>query len=388
MKSSYDVVIVGGGIVGLTLACSLAKSGLSIAIFEKQKPSLDIGDDYDLRVSAINQKSQDIFKSLTVWKTIQAIRVSPFREVRVWDSSGGGAIHFDSANLARAEMGHIVENRVMQKVLLEEAANFKNIDLVAPVQLKSLGDDSIELDSGEVIKFQLIVGADGACSWVRDQKDIAMNERSYGHHALVATVEIEKSHQQTAWQRFLKTGSLAFLPLDNEHFCSIVWADEPNTIERLKKLGKKDFKQELEDAFESRLGKIKSVSDRASFPLFMRHAKQYVMPRMALIGDAAHTIHPLAGQGLNLGIADAFELAKVVQSAIDAERDFADFLNLRKYERQRKSDNVAMIFAMDGLKYLFASQFAPVKWARNVGLNMTNALNPVKNIIMKKVLGL
>jgi len=315
-------------------------------------------------------------------------RVSPFREVRVWDGSGGGSIHFDSANLAEADMGHIIENRVMQKALMDRLAHFENIDFISPVSLKKMNDNKIELDNGEIISAQLIVGADGARSWVREQAGIAVKERPYGHHALVAKVQTEIPHQKTAWQRFLPKGTLAFLPLEDENYCSIVWAESPERVEELKNSDEDLFKKELAEQFESRLGRIKSIGQRATFPLQMRHAKNYVLPGIALIGDAAHTIHPLAGQGLNLGIADAQVLADVIKEALKKKRDFAGLPILRKYERGRKSDNLTMIAAMDGFKYLFGSQSEPAKWIRKTGLNLTNAFNPVKNIIMERILGL
>lgn len=393
-NAAYDIVITGAGMVGAALACALGASGLRIAVIEAQPPPADIhsGGDYDLRVSAITRASQRIFESVGAWDGMRARRISPFRDMHVWDATGNGEIHFDSAEIGEDTLGYIIENRVIQLALLERMRALDNVELILPARLVefSTHTDSVELrlDDGRCLTARLAVGADGAESHLRRLAGIATRGWRYEQKALVATVQTELPHRETAWQRFLPTGPLAFLPLADGR-SSIVWSTTPERADTLLAMDEKRFLAELEQAFDARLGRmIASPGTRAAFPLRLQHATAYTAPRIALIGDAAHIIHPLAGQGVNLGLLDAATLAEVVLDAQRAGKDIGALATLRRYERWRKGGNLAMMAAMDGFKRLFGNDLAPLKLLRNLGLNITNAATPAKNIIVRHAMGL
>ena len=396
MTQHYDIIIVGGGMVGATLACGLAEEAeqLKIAVIDANVPNLDWDKDgYDMRVSAITRASQHIFKNMGVWEKIVEQRISPYHDMFVWDadSSGrSGEIHFDSADMGEADLGHIIENRVIVKALHQRMQELPQISLYRPAKLESIEFNQdktcLVLDDKTELTANLVVGADGTRSWIRQHADIAVKGWDFDQAALVTTVKTEKYHQDTAWQRFLKTGPLAFLPI-TEGYSSIVWSTSPDEAQRLTEISESEFAIELEQAFESKLGKIESVSARAVFPLRLFETLNYVKPRLALVGDAAHTIHPLAGQGVNLGLADVASLITVVVDALNAKKDIGDFKVLRRYERWRRADNRSMLVAMDGLKRLFGSELSVVKDLRSFGLNLTNKITPLKNILMKQAMG-
>lgn len=390
--SFYDVTIVGGGMVGATLACALAPTGLRIALAEARTPALDWSpESTDVRVSAITRASQRIFETLGVWEGIAQRRISPFRQMHVWDSSGSGEIHFDSAALGESTLGHIIENSVMVAALYERLAQFDNVELVCPVRLKRLAWDAegmfLELEDGSFLVSSLLVGADGSRSWVRQQAGISVKGWDYQQSALVTTVKTAKPHQETAWQRFLPEGPLAFLPL-SEGYSSIVWSTSPAQAESLLAMPTARFAETLREAFDDTLGEIVEVGARASFPLRFLQANAYVRSRLALVGDAAHTVHPLAGQGVNLGLADAAALAEVLYEAIAARKGLGSITVLRRYERWRHADNLAMLAAVDGFKRLFGSELSVVRWARNLGLNLTHSVLPIKNLVMRYAMGM
>ena len=390
--TSYDVVIAGGGMVGAALACALGESGLQVALVEGREVE-DLGpeDDVDLRVSAITHASQRIFAGVGAWDQITRRRVSPFREMRVWDSTGSGRIHFDSAAIGEPLLGWIIENRVIQYVLLSRARALANVDLWCPATIASAdaGAESvrIQLEDGRVLEARLLVGADGANSKVRHWAGIATTGWGYDQQGLVATVATEHSHQETAWQRFMPSGPLAFLPLHDGR-CSIVWSTSAGQAERLQQLDERAFAQQLGAAFEWQLGDVSLQGARAVFPLRSQYAQAYVRSRIALVGDAVHVVHPLAGQGVNLGLLDAAALAEVLTAAIAAQHDVGSLKTLRRYERWRKGDNMLMLGVLDGFKRLFGSPVAPARWLRNVGLSVTNSVSPLKNEIARRAMGL
>ena len=394
MDKYYDIIIVGGGMVGATLACGLAEEAenLSIAVIDASAPDFDWDkDSYDMRVSAITRASQTIFKNVGVWEKIVEQRVSPYRDMFVWDAGGKGELHFDSADMGEADLGHIIENRVIVKALHQRIAEIKTIDLLCPALLESIkfNDDKTELTLNDKTKLaaKLVVGADGTRSWIRQHADIAVKGWDFDQAALVTTVKTEKHHQDTAWQRFLNTGPLAFLPL-SEGYSSIVWSTSPDEAKRLTEISKAEFAMELEQAFESKLGKIESVAGRAIFPLRLFETLNYVKPRLALVGDAAHTIHPLAGQGVNLGLADVASLMTVIVEALNDKKDIGSLKVLRRYERWRRADNRSMLVTMDGIKRLFGSELSVVQNLRSFGLNITDRITPLKNILMRQAMGL
>jgi len=394
-SKDFDVIIAGAGMVGATLACALAKggekSGLRIALLDARCPELEWPDEgYDIRVSAITRASQNLLEDLNVWPYIEAQRLSPYREMQVWDASGKGHVHFDSAELGEPDLGHIIENRVIVKALHQRLSELNNVTLLCPVEMKKLevGEDAVSvlLADGAQIQSTLIVAADGGRSWIRKQAGIGIHGWEYDQSALVTWVKTEKHHQETAWQRFQPDGPLAFLPL-TEGYSSIVWSTSHEHAKALMELDESAFADELAASFEQRLGGIEKVGPRAVFPLRYFETLHYVQPRLALVGDAAHMMHPLAGQGVNLGMADAAALAEVLREAQSKQRDLGAYPVLRRYERWRRADNRAMLFSMDSFKLLFSSQSQAIRWLRNTGLNITDRLAPLKHAFMQRALG-
>lgn len=391
MKKQYDVIIVGGGMVGSTLACALANSNLNIAVIEKSIPAeIQNNDNYDLRVSAINHSSQNVFKALGVWDGIEKRRCCAYEKMHVWDAQGDGEVTFDAADSGVKELGHIIENRVIQLALLERIHDHDNIELISGLAVNKINYHAdvseVILEDDSTLNCRLIVGADGANSMVREAAGIELDIAEYDQKGIVCTVTPERHHKATAWQRFLVTGPLAFLPLTNGQ-CSIVWSADSAEAERLMTLDDETFSKELFHAFDGKLGWIESVAGRAAFPLIRRHAKDYIKDGLVLVGDAAHTIHPLAGQGVNLGLMDAASLAEVMSTAIINRRDFASYQTLRKYERWRRGENQLMMFSMSGFKNLFGSENSLITKIRSFGLNLVQKSNIAKSLLMQRAMG-
>lgn len=392
-QQHYDIIIVGGGMVGATLACALGGSHLKIAVVESYQSDFNWPEgSHDIRVSALTHASQHIFENVGAWQSMQKDGVSAYNKMHVWDATGQGQIHFDSVEVAQADLGHIVENRIIQKALQKRLADFDNINLLMPVTLESLQymqDNFIELTTSDGITLttELVVGADGANSWVRKQADISLHSWAYHQTAVVCNVTSSESHQNSCWQQFMPEGPLAFLPLADGQ-SSIVWSTTEDKAQALLNMDEQLFNQELQMAFGSSLGRISLSSERGAFPLRLRHAKNYVKQRLALVGDAAHTVHPLAGQGVNLGLLDAVVLAEEIMRSHKKKRDIGSLSTLRRYERRRKGDNIAMLAAMDGFKKLFSNDFAPLKLLRNRGLNLADRLPLFKNAMIKQAMGL
>jgi 2-octaprenylphenol hydroxylase len=390
MTPDFDIIIAGGGLVGMTLACALAEHGLSVALVENRPPPaapLAVPETSDNRVFALTRASERILRHLGAWEKFPPEAVSAFGEMHVWENRG--EIHFDCADLAEPCLGFIVEHRVLQRGLAECCAQWPGIHWLRPRRLEHFTRHEaaveVRLDNGERFSARLLVGADGGNSQVRKLAGIACDKTAYGHHALVATVKTALPHRATAWQRFTPDGPLAFLPLADPYTSSIVWSSVPARCEQLMWLEEDEFRLELAQAFAHKLGDVTWSGPRLSYPLYRRHARQYVQPRLALIGDAAHTIHPLAGQGVNLGLLDAASLAEVLLAARRAE--IGDYPVLRRYERWRKGDNLTMLRLMDGFKHLFGSHPPPLSWARNLGLTLAHRSGPLKNLLARQAMG-
>ena len=392
-----DLIIVGAGMVGSALALALEHSGLEILVVDggplSVKPFAAEGA-FEPRVSALSVASQRILERLGVWDGIAARRVSPYRDMRVWDGSGTGSVHFSAASVHAEVLGHIVENRVVQDALLDRLHD-SQIGLLGSARLEQLrrsGDGwLLTLADGRELRAPLLVAADGANSAVRRLAGCATREWDYLHHAIVTSVRCERPHQATAWQRFTDDGPLAFLPLarqGDEHWCSIVWSTVPAEAERLMALDDEAFRHELGKAFEWRLGQVTAVDPRLCIPLRQRHAKRYVESGLALIGDAAHSIHPLAGQGVNLGFLDAAVLAEVLLHALQRGEQANDVRVLSRYERRRMPHNLAMMAAMEGFERLFQADPLPLRLLRNSGLNWVDELPDAKALFVRRALGL
>ncbi|WP_339730253.1 2-octaprenyl-3-methyl-6-methoxy-1,4-benzoquinol hydroxylase [uncultured Pseudomonas sp.] len=392
-----DLIIVGAGMVGSALALALQDQGLEILLVDGSPLSVKPFDPqaaFEPRVSALSVASQRILERLGVWEGIAARRVCPYGEMQVWDGSGTGQIHFSAASVHAESLGHIVENRVVQDALLERLHD-SSIGLLPGARLEQLrrsGDGwLLSLSDGRELRAPLVIAADGANSAVRRLAGCATREWDYLHHAIVTSVRCAKPHQATAWQRFTDDGPLAFLPLAGpagEHWCSIVWSVTPAEAERLMALDDACFRRALGFAFEHRLGEVLQADPRLCIPLRQRHAKRYVEDGLALIGDAAHSIHPLAGQGVNLGFLDVAVLAEVLLHAMQRGERLSDVKVLSRYERRRMPHNLAMMAAMEGFERLFQADPLPVRWLRNSGLNWVDDLPEAKALFVRQALGL
>lgn len=385
-----DIAIVGGGMVGSTLALALGLEGFRVVVVEAREPGMEDGwTGFDIRVSAVTRASQRIFQALGTWQAMERRRVLAYREMFVWEDDDRTSVHFDSAEIGEPDLGHIIENRVILAALHEALSGLDTVSWRCPARVVTLDTGtqgaSLWLEDGDEVRANLVVGADGARSRIRDLACINLDDESYGHDALVATVRTEGLHRDTAWQRFLPDGPLAFLPLPEGH-SSVVWSAPPGRVKRLLVLSDEDFNRELTDAFQERLGAVVWSGARAAHPLRSRHAWQYVKPRLALVGDAAHTVHPLAGQGLNLGLLDAASLAQTLTDA--RGEDPGDYRILRGYERDRRGHNRLVQAAMGAFKHLFTNPFPPLVSARGVGLYLTDHAPRVKDLFMRQALGL
>ena len=401
-ERSFDVVIVGAGIAGGALALALSNSGVSIAIVEAQPmarktlPQEPGVGAFDARVSALTPRSVALLDDLGAWDAIAGYRHCAYQHMNVWDAEGTGRIEFDCGELGVPALGHIVENRAIVDSLLARIEAATDIHCFSPDKLEasernSDGTIAVALASGERLRAQLLVGADGALSRVREMFGFSTREWDYGHKALVCTVQVARSHQATAWQRFLPEGPLAFLPLpgaENEHYCSIVWSLQDEAADALLALDDDAFCQELARAIEYCLGDVEAASPRFAFPLRQRHAVDYVQPGVALVADAAHTIHPLAGQGINLGLQDVAVLAEELLTAHAGGLPLGQLDVLGRYQRRRKGENLLMMGAMDGFKRLFEQRALPARWLRNAGMRSVAHFAPLKQRLMRHAMGI
>jgi 2-octaprenylphenol hydroxylase len=390
--NQFDVIIIGAGIVGATAACALGEAGVRVALIEARPLASDADDGVrDARVFAITRASQRIFEALGVWERIMARGAYPFREMEVWDAGGTGVIHFDCADIGEPCLGHMIEPRIIHAALLERLRSIAAVTLFCPAQFADITIDeaavSVNLDNGVTVNAALIAAADGARSPLREQLGIPTRVHDYQQSGLVARVATESPHQSTARQRFLPGGPLAFLPME-ENWSSIVWTLPAAEIAGMLALERDAFHAALGQAFDFRLGRIVDSERRESFPLTRLHAEHYVRERVALMGDAAHAIHPLAGQGVNLGLLDAAALTEVVLAARARASDPGSLPVLRRYERWRRGDNLLMMSAMDGFNGLFGNELGPVRWLRNFGLSVVNAAGPAKDLLMRHAAGL
>ncbi len=380
----FDVVVAGGGLTGLVAAVSLARAGFEVAVVEgRARAARDDG-----RVSALTVASERILGRLGVWERLDGL--APFHGIEVWEAPDGPQIRFDAEDAGAAHLGHIAANETVAAAL-ESAGEALGVVWRRPARMVGMapagrGEAAVELE-GARLTARLVVGADGSDSTVRRLAGIEAHCRDYGQLGIVCSVRPERDHGGIARQVFHPAGPLAFLPLP-EGLCSIVWSTERAHAERLLVLSAAAFERALEEAFERRLGSILWSGPRAGFPLRSIRAAAYRGPRTALVGDAAHTIHPLAGQGVNLGILDAAALAEAAAGAARRGRDPGGRAALERYERMRKTHNLAAGWTMDGFDRLFRHPGAAVRALRSAGLAAVDRVGPLKNAIARRASGL
>ncbi len=390
---AFDVVINGGGMVGLALACGLQGSGMRVAVVEQRLPEpVPPADRPALRVSAINAASQRLLEHLQVWDNIVALRANPYRGMEVWDNDSFGKIAFDGSALGYAHLGHIVENAVIHQALWRRAERLSDVTLFCPAALRRIawGENEafITLEDDLMLTARLVVGADGANSWLRRYADIPLTFRDYQHHALVATIRTERPHGGIARQAFHGDGILAFLPLGQPDLCSIVWSLPPDAAAQRLVMPPDAFNAQLARHFNLTLGLCALQSERLTFPLTARYARDFAAHRLVLAGDAAHTVHPLAGQGVNLGFMDVAELLTQLQRLQQAGKDIGHYPYLRRYERRRKHSAAVMLAGMQGLRELFDGNNPLKKWARDAGLRLADTLPGIKLRLIRQAMGL
>ena len=380
MANPIDIVVAGGGIVGSTFAAALADSPLQIHVINADRPSPWQEHHYDTRVSAINLASESILSSVDSWQPVQERRVAPFREIKVTDYATNTMLCFDAADSGLAHLGHIVENSAITEALRLRLDAAPNITVSQNDRVQSVnhaqGQILVSTEQHQVITARLLVGADGAASTIRTLSGIAFNEMSYDQTALVSTVTTREHHGDIARQRFLPTGPIAFLPLADGR-CSIVWSADNAYAEKLMAMTDPAFLAELNTAFPNELG-VTSATRRQSFILGQLHTSTYCAKRIALIGDAAHTLHPLAGLGVNLGLLDAASLAETVLHVVDRHRDIGGTSTLRRYERWRKGENTLALATIESIHQFFQQTNPLAHQLRAAGMSFCQH-NPLIN---------
>ncbi|MGC1547367.1 MAG: UbiH/UbiF/VisC/COQ6 family ubiquinone biosynthesis hydroxylase [Rhodanobacter sp.] len=387
---ALDVAVVGGGMVGAAAALTLARAGFTTALLEARAPApWHATDEVDLRVVGLAPSSIALLHELGVWTSIREARSSPYAHMHVWDDESGAAIDFDAADEGRDLLGHIVENNLVQWALWQalESAGVRRLCPAEVTGFEAREDRIVlELGDGESLSARLLVAADGAGSPLRQLAGIATRGRDYAQRAVVAHVATERSHDGTAWQRFLPSGPLALLPLADGR-SSVVWSLPEAEAQRVLALDDAAFRDELGLASDFRLGRITAATQRAAFPLKLQLAERYQAERFVLLGDAAHAVHPLAGQGVNLGLRDVAELRDTLVAARDAGRDMAAEPALRRYARRRRSADTLDAWSFDALARVYAWESAPLVAARGLGVRMLNKLAPLKRRIAEHAAG-
>ncbi len=379
------VLIVGGGMVGMTTACLLAKTGLDITVIESGSPRDWDHSTLPGRVSALNLASQRILQTAGVWQSILEQRVSPYRQMKVWDSHSDAHIEFDAASCRVPALGHIVENDLVVQAMRKKLEQNYNVTLLFQSALVAVqtgqGMVSAKVQSPHGvndIQVDLVIGADGADSSLRKLVDIPVSRESFDQDAIVATIECSKSHQDTAWQCFTPSGPVALLPLQ-DNLCSLVYSCDKPEAKTLLAQGSAELAAFLESVFEAQLGRIKIISSPRSFTLINQHADTYFSERAALVGDAAHTTHPLAGLGANIGLLDVAALCELIENARNSGKPISGHSLLRRYERWRRAENAGVLMAMKSFKSIFGETHPAIKQIRESGFRMADEIEPLKN---------
>ncbi len=388
-QAEYDVAIIGGGMVGLALACALRGRGLSIAVLERNEPGTFLSLGRDCRVSAIVEGNREALSGIGVWQELKDAQ--PIVAMRVWDDQQPGGIRFDAVEIGRAQLGWLVENRRLIEAELSRVMDSDDVDWLCPVEVASVEVGAswvrLALADGGTMRARLVVGADGPNSWLRRQRRIGVWRRDYRQKGLVATIRPERAHQGVAFQRFLPGGPLAVLPM-TDGLCSIVWSLPEREAERMMRLSDEAFLHALQASFGPVLGRILEVGERAAFPLRAQLAHHLVRPRLALVGDAAHTIHPLAGLGVNLGLRDAMVLAQEIADAARFGEDIGGEEVLARYRHLRLPDVLAVMAGMEGFHRLFTAPVPGLGALRSAGMRAVSNLGPIKRLLMQNGAGL
>ena len=390
-RDRFDVAVVGAGVVGCAAALRLAAEGLRVAIVEAREPASWDADAPDLRVYAFAADSQALLEALGVWTQVTTARAHPYRHMRVWDAAGGGELRFDADRMGRNCLGHIVEHALLVDRLWSAVTRHPAIERFCPDSLVELEQDDdqvwLQLKGGTRLRASLALGADGASSRVRELLGVHSRDHDYGQLALVAYVGTRQPHQDTAWQRFLSTGPLAFLPCGDGR-SSIVWTMPVAEAERMLALDGARFCGELTRAFDARLGEVRSVSQRKAFPLRRQLVEPMLLGRVALVGDAAHVVHPLAGQGVNLGLRDVASLGEVVAAARSQGRDFSAGHRLQRWSRVRASENAVAAGSFEAINRLFSNEAVLPTLVRGHLLGLAGKIPPLAQFFWKRAAGL
>lgn len=396
----FDFCINGGGMVGATLALGLAQQQFKVAVIEPYLPApFKPGDGPDLRVSAISEASVTLLKALGAWEHIAAMRVKPYTGLSVWDDPSHRT-DFTAHSIDMPQLGFFVENRLLQLGCHKALTQFDNVEIISGQSVEDIrltNTANVNLSNGRTLEARWLVGADGANSQVRKAAGIGTTGWQYAQQAMGITIKMENAVEPITWQQFTSSGPKAFLPMF-DNYASLVWYDTPDELKRIKSLKPSQLESEILKTFPEELTKGKnsfSVIDKAIFPLTRSHANHYVKGCCVLIGDAAHTINPLAGQGVNLGFKDV-EAFLSVSSNFKTNSTANDLLTdgafsqmlFSNYERPRKRDNLMMMTAMDGFYTLFSNDVAPIKWIRNQLLSVAQRLEPAKQEVLKYAIGL
>jgi len=391
VTQKWDVIVVGGGMVGAALAVGLGQKKFKVLVLERQNPDLSWDErlPYQTRVSALTRASEKIIRNLGAWPGIEKRRYHPFTAMYVWDEVTPGEVHFSAEDMGEPNLGFTVENKVIQASLWEQMGELESVQVLLDVKLDSLAlhadQACLFLEGGGELKADLVVAADGAMSEVRQMANIGLETHDYEQCAVVGCVKTELPHQDTCWQRYRKDGPFAYLSMGN-NVSSIAWYLPTDKMQWALSLSDKAFAEAIAEASDWKLGSVTEVAERAAFPLTRRHAEHYVKPHLALVGDAAHTIHPQAGQGVNLGLLDAAALIDTLHDARQRNKSIGQVSVLRKYERWRRGDNAIVQRSMEGFDWLFKQDASLKVTVRKGLLPVANGLTPVKNWLMSQAL--
>lgn len=387
---NVDVLIAGGGLVGGTLACALAVGGLSVCVVDVQDPGEGLDAAFDGRASAIALSSKRVFDGLGLWSLMEP-ETAAINEIRVSDGDSLFFLHYDREDVGAEAFGYMVENRSIRKALANRFKNLKNLTVCAPARIEALernpGNVCATLDNGRIVKARLVIGAEGRRSPTREHAGIKVTHWSYRQTGIVCTAAHALSHDNVAHEHFLPAGPFAILPLPNNR-SSIVWTERDELAPALMALDDDGFLGELKERFGDFLGELKVVGPRWAYPLSLQYADRAVDHRLVLAGDASHGMHPIAGQGLNMGLRDVAVLAEVLTDARRLGLDPGDGTILNSYERWRRFDNTLMLAMTDVLNRLFSNDVMPVRLARDLGLAAVNRMPPLKKVFMEHAMGL